>query len=508
MHGERTVRDQLDFACRLADALLESATIDALSLVDELELATAVFVVGERSPHVANAAWRRLGAAPGRFDSYIAQALQTGASLHVPTLQFESTGRHLAATLRPSRGALRAHVTVACIEITNEATTDAHDRLLAQLAEADNASRLKDQFLAVVLHELRAPLTTIVLWEGVLRDETADPALRAKAHEAIRQSALAQSRVVSDLLDVSRAIAGKLHIDTRPVDIGRVVREAIESFAPAALEKQIAIEHRDIAKTEVDGDAIRLRQVLDNLLSNALKFTDSGGHIRVAVTRRGRAIAIEVSDTGQGIAAELLPTIFDPFMQSENITTRRAGGLGLGLAIVQQLVGLHGGTVVAASDGPGRGAKLTVTLRAAGARRRSTPPLGVAVVDLHRTRVLVIDDDQRVLDALAVLLDRVGAVVETADSAEAGRARIANNTTDVIVCDIAMPGEDGYSFIRGLRAVRNRVAAIALTAYASESDIERALAAGFDRHLAKPIDFERLVENIDALAPRELSASK
>jgi signal transduction histidine kinase/ActR/RegA family two-component response regulator len=376
-------------------------------------------------------------------------------------------------------------------------------RVKAAKADAETASRLKDQFLAVVSHELRTPLTTIVLWEGILRDETADPALRARALEAIRQSALSQSRVVGDLLDLSRATTGKLHIDLRPLEISSLVRQAIDTLAPAALAKQITIEHRNSLPggVEVEGDPGRLHQVLENLLSNALKFTAPGGRITVGLARRGRSIEIEVADTGRGISADLLAHVFEPFTQSDDALTRGAGGLGLGLAIAKELVELHGGTLVAASDGPGRGATLTATLPALPDRDTAAPPSGVARVrSLPRTRVLVIDDDQRVREALTLLLERAGAVVDSADSAPAARVRIADQPPDVLVCDIAMPGEDGYTFVRGLRAEGSRVAAIALTAYASDADVARALDAGFDRHVAKPIDFERLLEQIDELA--------
>jgi signal transduction histidine kinase/CheY-like chemotaxis protein len=381
-------------------------------------------------------------------------------------------------------------------------------RLLAAKSEAETASRLKDQFLAAVSHELRAPLTTIVLWEGVLRNET-DPLLRAKALDVIRQSALGQSRVVADLLDISRGIAGKLHVDLRPIDLGRLVREAIEANAPAAEAKGITFEHRDtVAASDVKGDPMRLRQVFDNLLSNAIKFTDSRGKIAVTVGRRSRSIVVDIRDTGCGISAELLPRLFEPFSQSQATLTRGAVGLGLGLAIAKQLVDLHGGTLTAASDGAGCGARLTMTIPATAGRRKSTPPAGVPRrPSLEQTRVLIVDDDRRVLDALAVLLDRVGAIVETAPSAAAARDRISKGPPDVVVCDIAMPGEDGYSFMRELRACRSQIGAIALTAYASEHDVETALAAGFDRHLAKPVDFERLVANIDELAVARRSAA-
>jgi signal transduction histidine kinase/CheY-like chemotaxis protein len=374
-------------------------------------------------------------------------------------------------------------------------------RLVAAKSEAETASRLKDQFLAAVSHELRAPLTTIVLWEGVLRDE-ADPVLRAKALDVIRQSALGQSRVVADLLDVSRGIAGKLHVDLRPIDLGELVREAIEAMAPVAAARGITFEHRDtVVPSEVKGDPARLRQVLDNLLSNAIKFSDARGTIAVTVGRRGRSIVVEIRDHGCGISADLLPHVFEPFSQSRDTVASGPVGLGLGLTIAKQLVDLHGGTLTAANNVEGGGARLTMTIPSTSARRKSTPPAGVPRrPSLEQTRVLVVDDDRRVLDALAVLLDRAGAIVDTAESAAVARERISDRPPDVVVCDIAMPGEDGYKFMRALRAGSSKIGAIALTAYASEHDVESALAAGFDRHLAKPVDFDRLVASIDELA--------
>jgi signal transduction histidine kinase/ActR/RegA family two-component response regulator len=364
---------------------------------------------------------------------------------------------------------------------------------------AEEANRLKDQFIATVSHELRTPLTTMVLWEAILRDDTAEPELRTRALDAIRQSVMVQSRVVGDLLDISRAISGKLYVDLRPVEIGRVVRGALDTIAPTASAKQITVECRGAdAGGEVSGDAVRLLQVLDNLLSNAVKVTEPGGRITVTVSRPGRSIVISIEDTGRGIAAELLSRLFEPFSQSADTSTRAEGGLGLGLVISRRLVELHGGTLVASSKGPGQGATLTIAMPAITSRGATAQPT-LRTPDLDRTRVLVIDDDRRVREALSLLLHRAGADVETADSAEAGRVRIGLRTPEAVVCDIAMPGEDGYSFIRELRASGSDVAAIALTAHATASDVERALAAGFDRHLAKPIDFESLVVSLDEL---------
>jgi signal transduction histidine kinase/CheY-like chemotaxis protein len=610
---------QLAVACRLADALIgiepERGRRDALDLLEESELATAVLDVASRTPRHVNAAWRTLF---GTRDAYTAiagvdEACRTGTTMHFAELALELGGRpaYGAATLRPSWDALGAtkRVIVVCADITDEVLArqlgvdaatlvwsgvcggdsdyvnrrcsayagghpawpnaihpvdlgrcnhglrwavrergstdvearlraadgeyrwhrvrfeiassgsrwfgtaiDIHDarsaaaernewlvRERAARADAETANRLKDQFLSAVSHELRAPITTMMLWQSVLRDDGADAALRTKALDTICQSALAQSRLVGDLLDLARAIAGTLHVDLRPVEVEHVVRGALDAIAPVALAKQIEVARRGaVTGAQVQGDAVRLHQVLVTVLSNAVELTDPGGRVTIEVSRRGRSIAIEVEDTGLGIEAEFLPRMFEPFSQIDASSTR--GVLGVGLAMVKQLVELHHGTIAASSAGPGRGTTFVIVLPASAARRTATRARATASTPrLDRMRVLVIDDDPRVREALALLLDRAGAVVDTAASAEMARERIASGGPEALVCDIAMPVEDGYSFIRELRAAGSDLAAIALTAYATESDVERSLAAGFDRHLAKPIDFERLVTNIDEL---------
>lgn len=399
------------------------------------------------------------------------------------------------------------------IESRDQYTTDdERAELLAQAhaarADAEQASRLKDQFLAAVSHELRAPMTTMLLWEKVLRDETAEVGVRTQALSAIHESAVAQSRLIGDLLDVSRAISGKLFVDLRPVDVVEICREAIEATTPLAAAQGVTIAIRAPARgSHVHGDAARLRQVLDNLLSNAIKFSDPGGEITVEVVRKARRILLSVTDTGRGIAPEFLPHIFEVFSQTDDTLTRDRGGLGLGLAIVKELVELHHGSVIATSDGRGRGTTVTVSLPASSTARASTPVTGVAALVLGGVHILLVDDDPRVRDALALLLGRAGAIVHTATSAESARGELAAREPTVIVCDIAMPGEDGFSFIRRLRASGSAVPAIALTAHAMAADAERAFAAGFDKHLAKPIDFEHLVDSLrDVLATRTQSA--
>lgn len=379
--------------------------------------------------------------------------------------------------------------------------TDLLARERAARADAERAHRLHDQFLAAVSHELQASLTTMLLWDGILHDDSVDAEMHARAHDAIGQSARIQSRVVGDLVDVARAMAGQLHVDLRPIEAEPLVRGALDAIAPTALAKQIVLDLRGtLSGAELLGDAVRVRQVLVNLLANAVKLTDPGGRITVDIARRGRSIAIEVADGGRDVAPEFLSRMFEPFGQAAGCMTRGEGGPGLGLAIAKQLVELHHGTLAASSAGPGRGTTLTLVLPAAPVRRTATPSHDVArTPGLGHARVLVIDDDPRVREALALLLGRAGAVVDTADSAAAARARIACCAPDALVCDIAMPIEDGYSFIRGVRASGADIAAIALTAHATATDIERALAAGFDRHLAKPIELDSLVANIDEL---------
>ena len=371
-------------------------------------------------------------------------------------------------------------------------------RAHAARADAEQANRLKDQFLATVSHELRAPMTTMLLWEKVLRDDTVAPDVRAQALAAIHESAVTQARLVSDLLDVARAISGKLFVDLRPVDLALVCREGIETFRSAALAKQVAITaHGVAAPLEVQGDHARLRQVIDNLLSNAVSFTEPGGSVRIELQRANRRVGLQISDTGRGVAAEFLPHLFEAFSQTDDALTRTRGGLGLGLAIVKQLVELHHGTVDATSAGPGLGTTFRVSLPIASAPREASAPTRIASTpSLKGVRVLVIDDDPRVRDALELLLARAGATVDIAPSAASARTEIAAHPPSVIVCDIAMPGEDGYSFARTLRASGSELPAIALTAHALEADAARAIAAGFDRHLAKPIDFEHLVTNL------------
>lgn len=381
-------------------------------------------------------------------------------------------------------------------------------------AEAEAANRAKDEFLSTLSHELRTPLTPILGWAGMLRRRSLDDAGRERALEIIERSARAQVQLVSDLLDVSRIVTGKLHLDIRPVDLSEVITAAVAVVQPSAAAKSVVIEVRlDADVGLVEGDPERLQQVIWNLLSNAVKFTPDGGQVTIALERAEGAAMVTVRDTGEGIPGAFLPYVFDRFRQADASSTRRYGGLGLGLAIVRYLVELHGGSVTASSEGEGQGATFTVRLPLA------APPEDVAGYDspngrintaigtgvLGGMRVLVLDDDADTREFLRMLLQGEGAAVTAAGSSAEALAVIAAEAPDVVMADIAMPQEDGYHFIGHLRSRPDgtgTVPALALTAYAGAADRRRALEAGFQEHMAKPVDPEALVAALVRLTGR------
>jgi len=390
----------------------------------------------------------------------------------------------------------------------------------AARAEAEAANRMKDEFLATLSHELRTPLTPILGWVQVLRGGMADRPEAEVNHalEAILRNALAQARLVDDLLDVSRIISGKLHLDARPVELSEVIASAVEAARRDADAKGVRIERlaAPAATAPVSGDRDRLRQVFCNLLSNAVKFTPPGGRVEVRVGRAGPNVEVVVSDTGRGIAPEFLPHVFERFRQADQSTTRRHGGLGLGLSIVRQMVELHGGEVRAASSGEGLGSTFTVSLPAAtgraepdaGPARRalqSDEPLPSAgrTEELKAVRVLVVDDEADTRGMLMAVLADSGAWVWAAGSTAEALELLERARPDVLICDIGMPGEDGYDLIRKVRALPaergGRTPAVALTAYAREEDRVEALRSGFQKHVSKPIEPGRLVTVVSGL---------
>jgi signal transduction histidine kinase/ActR/RegA family two-component response regulator len=369
-------------------------------------------------------------------------------------------------------------------------------------AKAQQANRLKDEFLATLSHELRTPMNAILGWVKMLRERRLEPAMQQRALEIIERNARAQAQLIEDLLDVSRIVSGKLAVKMEPVNLSGVVAAAVETLRPEAAAHGVTLGASvSAARTVVSGDADRLQQIVWNLLSNAIKFTPSGGRVQVTLQHAARQAEIVVSDTGQGIAQEFLPHVFDRFRQADSTSGRHHGGLGLGLSIVQHLTHAHGGTVAAASDGEGMGATFTVRLplytgAATDARPMAGPPSSRA---LDGVRVLLVDDEDDARNLLGYGLSAAAAdVTQVASAGEALRA-FAERRYDVLLSDLAMPGHDGYWLIRAIRAAApergGNIPAIAVTAYSGPRERDLALAAGYNWHVAKPVDLE-LVKTI------------
>ena len=399
------------------------------------------------------------------------------------------------------------------------------ERLLAtaQAAqkEAEAANRLKDEFLATASHELRTPLTAVLGWSRMLRTGKLDAENSARALEAIERNATLQTKLIDDLLDISRIITGKLTLDRSAIEVALVVSDAVNTVRPAADAKHITIETTfDAEAGPVLGDANRLQQVVWNLLSNAVKFTPKKGHIDVVLQRVNSEVEISVADSGEGISSEFLPFVFDRFRQGDGKTTRSHSGLGIGLAIVRQLVESHGGTVNAHSDGPGCGATFRFRLPVLSINsvpgRKVSSLTSVTVTDrlaiecpprLDGVRVLVVDDDSDTRQMLKAVLSECQADVITAASAAEAIKEIEQRKPDVLVSDLGMPDQDGYELIKKIRNTESadhtaRLPALALTAYAKAEDRVRALAGGYQVHLAKPVEPAEFVLVVANLAGR------
>ena len=379
-------------------------------------------------------------------------------------------------------------------------------------AEAEELSRLKDEFLATMSHELRTPLNAIFGWITLLRTRRLDEATQERALETIERNARAQKRLIEDLLDVSRIVTGKVALELVTVDPRRVVEAALETMHPAAQAKGLKIMPLlDIGAGTVRGDFARLQQIVCNLLSNAIKFTDAGGHVEVCLARRNGEVEISVADSGQGITPEFLPLVFDRFRQEDGSISRRHGGLGLGLAIVRHLVELHAGSVEAQSLGEGKGAKFIVRLpvREGGliTRVSEAPNNGtVSPAMLMGVRLLVVDDDPGARELISGMLEGFGAQVSTAESGQVALSLLFAQRPDVLIADLGMPGMDGFTLIEQVRALEpdfgGLTPAVAVTAYASPQDRLRALQAGYQNHVAKPVEAEELAIVIASLAGR------
>jgi signal transduction histidine kinase/DNA-binding response OmpR family regulator len=377
--------------------------------------------------------------------------------------------------------------------------------------EAESANRTKDEFLAVLSHELRTPLTAILGWSHLLRANGVSAGQLAHGLATIERNAKSQAQLIDDLLDVSRIITGKLEVETRPVDLSTVIMAAIDSIRPAIEDRQIKFETALETGCIVYGDPTRLQQVFWNLFTNAVKFTPPNGVVSVRVRRRKRRVLISVSDTGIGIGAQFLPHIFERFRQADGSITRLHGGLGLGLAIVRHLIELHHGSIVAESAGEEKGATFRIELPlrkpallpkrgAASERNEVNGYSSEQSRTLDGIKILVVDDEPDAREMVSAILTRCGSNVRCSESAAAAVDTVVEWVPDLLISDIGMPVEDGYSLIRKVRqlALKNvrDIPAIALTAYASDEDRTLALGAGFQLHLAKPIEPSQLVSSI------------
>jgi PAS domain S-box-containing protein len=438
---------------------------------------------------------------------------------HFDTVRRTKDGRLLEVSIAVSPIADAAGHIVGASKIARDITDrrrieDATARLLASeqdaRRQAEALNRTKDELLATVSHELRTPLNSIFGWARMLQSTHMNEAARTRAINAIVRSASAQARLIEDLVDLSRIVTGQMRLDFEPMDLNAVIEAAIDSVRPAADAKGIVLATAlDRSIGLMEGAPDRLQQVMWNLVMNSVKFTPRGGRIDVAVRRGDGTVDMVVSDTGEGIAPEVLLHVFEPFRQEDSSSTRAHGGLGLGLTLVRQLVEHHGGTVRADSPGKGRGATFTVTLPLTAprldSRRRSALRPGSPLATLEGVRVLVVDDDAESLDMAATMLRDAGADVRTASSAFRAQELIDSWRPGVVLTDLAMPGEDGFALLLAMRtafAGRGEVPVIAITAYGSPERQARALEAGFDRYLTKPIDPLELTSAVAAAARR------
>jgi len=390
------------------------------------------------------------------------------------------------------------------------------DEILEAKRAAEEATRAKDEFMAVVSHELRTPLTAILGWARMLQTGKLDERTVARALGAIERNAESQNQLIGDLLDFSRIISGKIRLDVDHIDLSSVVEASIDVVSPAADAKGISLQTViDPKAGHISGDPERLQQVMWNLLSNAVKFTPRGGRVQVCVARADCSVEISVSDTGQGIVAEFLPYVFDRFRQADSVTTRRQTGLGLGMAITKHLVELHGGTIRAESEGEGQGATFVLRLPVSNVPQAQRLPevtaeqrphlpgedhvqLAGLPSSLDGIHVLVVDDERDARELLATILTQSGASVTAASGVADALDKLRLLKPDLLLSDIEMANEDGYSLIRKVRLMEEgrRIPAIALTAHARSSDRSQALSEGYQMHMPKPVEPSELVRAV------------
>jgi signal transduction histidine kinase/ActR/RegA family two-component response regulator len=431
----------------------------------------------------------------------------SGADMTLRTIRSIESMRNVTLFERPIR--LAAVLTAIRAALRGRARQYEVRDLLAELREAragaEAANRLKDEFLATLSHELRTPLNAILGWTSMLTRGQIERSRMPRVFEALDRNAQSQAQLIADVLDVSRIVTGKLRLQLATVDLCDLVAQATDSVRPAAAAKDIRLSIEETPRCVVRGDPGRLQQVVWNLLSNAIKFTPAGGSIDLTVTRDERDVSLVVADTGVGIPKEFLPNVFERFRQADQSSTRVHGGLGLGLSIVKYLVELHGGAVSASSGGHGQGACFSVRLPAedvVAVDLSPSPSAPASEISLSGRTILVVDDDASNLEVVAAALERTGAHVCVAASAAEGWTALHDRTPDLLIADLAMPVEDGFSFMRRVRGNPNigqQFPAIALSAFADARSEESARAAGFSAFLAKPARPEALLGLIDRL---------
>jgi PAS domain S-box-containing protein len=439
-------------------------------------------------------------------------------------------GSGIVTSLRDESGQVQGLAKIMRDFTDRKQAEEERTRLLAREQEArtqaESANRMKDEFLATLSHELRSPLNAMLGWTSLLRTRKFDAATTARAIETIERNAKAQARLIEDLLDVSRIIRGQLRLTVRSMELIPVIESAINTVRPAADAKNIQVHLLvDTFVGSISGDPDRLQQIIWNLLTNAIKFTPQDGRVEVYLQGDRSHVEISVRDTGEGISAEFLPYVFDRFRQADNSITRPYAGLGLGLAIVRHLVELHGGTVRAESPGEGQGSTFIVKLpllNSAGVKKRteeeeslcssqssalnpqeSPPTLWESPLD--GLQILVVDDEADARELLKSILEQYGAEAIAVPSAEEAIATIQQSKPDLLISDIGMPNEDGYSLIRRVRALeteQGQIPSVALTAYVRVDDQKAALSAGFQSHVAKPIDPTELIAVVASLVGR------
>ena len=432
------------------------------------------------------------------------------AALSLANQELESRVAERTRELQASNQRLEAEIAERQRAEQDREATLAREKVLR--VEAEGLGRLKDEFLATMSHELRTPLNAIFGWITLLRTRRLDEATQARALETIERNARSQKRLIEDLLDASRIVTGKVSLELVNIDPRRVVEAALDAMLPAAQTKGLQLVPQLDAQTGcVHGDFARLQQVVCNLLSNAIKFTPSGGQVEVTLTRHAGAARISVTDSGQGIKPEFLPHVFDRFRQEDGSISRRHGGLGLGLAIVRHLVELHAGSVEAHSEGEGAGARFVVNLPI---RAAITQPLvaemsaarAAAAATLAGIRILVVDDESGARELMSRLLQDLGAEVALADSGHSALSLLFEQRPHVLLADLGMPGMDGFALIEQVRALDPEFGgltpAVAVTGYSSPQDRLRALQAGYQNHIAKPVELEELAIVIASLAGR------